>query len=64
MGIVRFALNLRRLFASWALRVRAYVPWNAAMAVAPGIDAIVRVPKFPGRGDSHRRRAAERLAHR
>jgi RND family efflux transporter MFP subunit len=31
------------------IRVRAYVPQDAAFGVAPGIDAIVRVPELPDR---------------
>jgi RND family efflux transporter MFP subunit len=31
------------------IRVSAYVPQNAAFGVAPGIDAIVRVPEIPDR---------------
>ena len=31
------------------IRVSAYVPQNAAVGVAPGVDAIVRVPELPGR---------------
>jgi RND family efflux transporter MFP subunit len=31
------------------IRVWAYVPQDAAFGVAPGVDAIVRVPELPGR---------------
>ena len=31
------------------IRVRVYVPQDAAFGVAPGIEAIVRVPEIPGR---------------
>jgi multidrug efflux pump subunit AcrA (membrane-fusion protein) len=47
------------------IRVWAYVPQDAAFGVAPGVDAIVRVPELPGRefndkvtGSPTRRRAA------
>lgn len=31
------------------IRVRVYVPQDAAFGVAPGVEAIVRVPEIPGR---------------
>ena len=31
------------------IRVYAYVPQDAAFGVAPGVDAVVRVPELPGR---------------
>ncbi len=31
------------------IRVFAYVPQDAAFGVAPGVDAIVRVPEMPNR---------------
>ena len=31
------------------IRVRVYVPQDAALGVAPGVEAIVRVPEIPGR---------------
>jgi RND family efflux transporter MFP subunit len=31
------------------IRVRVYVPQDAAFGIAPGIEAIVRVPEIPGR---------------
>ena len=50
------------------IRVWAYVPQDAAFGVAPGVDAVVRVPELPnravpGQGNPDRRCAAERHAH-
>jgi hypothetical protein len=34
------------------IRVWAYVPQDAAFGVAPGIDAVLRVPELPDRNHS------------
>jgi len=36
------------------IRVRVYVPQDAAFGVAPGVEAIVRVPEIPGRTSAAR----------
>jgi RND family efflux transporter MFP subunit len=41
-----FMFNMQR---TDPIRVWAYVPQDAAFGVAPGVDAIVRVPELPGR---------------
>ena len=56
------------LMQSDVLRIQLYVPQDEAFGVAPGVEAIVRVPEmpgrdFPGKGDAHRRRVAARHPH-
>ncbi len=37
------------LMQSDVLRIQLYVPQDEAFGVAPGVDAVVRVPEIPGR---------------
>ena len=37
------------LIQSDVMRIRLYVPQDAAIGVKPGVDAVVRVPEIPGR---------------
>jgi RND family efflux transporter MFP subunit len=37
------------LTQSDVMRIRLYVPQDAAIGVKPGVDAVVRVPEMPGR---------------
>jgi hypothetical protein len=44
------------LTQSDVMRIRLYVPQDAAIGVKPGVDAVIRVPEMPGRLYSGRAR--------